>query len=762
MMQDASSSFWPLDMTAGEVQWFMEELPFAIAQFCHTGQLLYGNRRLRQLWPAIAEALSRSSRSLSLSEVLTILAAHDYLSSLQCDYLASAANAAYTQKRPEILGLTLPNGQTMTITLRRSPQGRVWWLISPNDLPTPADAVPTPLTDPDLQLLEALLCAIPEPIVVKDANFRWVLANPAMTTLTGHPSEWFLGKTDFDIFPPDEAEQCRQFDQRILAGEQDLACEDTLIDADGNPLAIAMTKRLLVDQRGRRFILGLVRDRGRQRLVTTLQATEEQVDALIQVIPDMLFWQRDDGTYDVIKSSSEVDSLRPDLPWRGRNLFETFPQHLAERRMEAIATALRTGAMQEYEQVLDINGKRHYEQVRVVPCREHEVIVLVQDVTGRARLEAELQEKKQFAELALRSLGEGIWDWDCVHNVTIVSARYREILGFDPSTPGTASFEDCMASVHPEDQAMLREALDSHLRDRRPLDLEFRMLHQSGQYIWVRSRGQAIWDEAGNPVRMVGTIEDIGDRKIAEQEVLNTLDYAHELNRLKSRFITMMSHEIRTPLAQIQMAAELLEYGSGVSLEQLEYLQQIEGGIARIVDMIEESSNFRQVTTGATEPQIQVVNVQELCQMLVQQVQQRSSRLIHLHLQNPDCCQDAQLDAEMLRNSLEYVLMNAAQYSERDRPIILTLQGFADHLILTITDEGIGIAPEDLPYLFDFFYRGHNAENIPGAGLGLAIAHYYIGLMGGTIEIDSTLDRGTTVTITLPRFFLTKPDDMTP
>ncbi len=137
----------------------------------------------------------------------------------------------------------------------------------------------------------------------------------------------------------------------------------------------------------------------------------------------------------------------------------------------------------------------------------------------QAELYQQLHNAHERDALVLQSIGEGIWDWHIEQDIQYVSDQYWRILGYDPETQGQGvnSFQTELARVHPDDQESVFVLVQTHLTFRTPFRVEIRMQHQDGHYIWIRIKGQAVWDEQGKPVRMLGTIENISDRKVVEE-----------------------------------------------------------------------------------------------------------------------------------------------------------------------------------------------------------------------------------------------------
>jgi PAS domain S-box-containing protein len=140
----------------------------------------------------------------------------------------------------------------------------------------------------------------------------------------------------------------------------------------------------------------------------------------------------------------------------------------------------------------------------------------------QASLYQQLQAAHERDKLVLQSIGEGVWDWEPNEDIVHNSDRYWEILGYDPQTQELSSFSQALERIHPDERDMVRDTTYQHLSTGKPFTVEFRMQHRQGHYLWMRARGQAVWDEQGHPMRMLGTIEDISDRKQAELELEQT------------------------------------------------------------------------------------------------------------------------------------------------------------------------------------------------------------------------------------------------
>lgn len=162
--------------------------------------------------------------------------------------------------------------------------------------------------------------------------------------------------------------------------------------------------------------------------------------------------------------------------------------------------------------------------------------VVLRDITAQMEAETALRESEDRLELAVKASNVGLWDRNIETNEDYFSPRWKEILGYGEYElePHVDTFFELL---HPDDRHRAGQAVQAHLEDRVPYDLEFRLRHRNGSYMWVHAVGQAVWDDTGKPIRMAGSIADIGGRKQAEQALIDSeasLEQAQSIAQLGS------------------------------------------------------------------------------------------------------------------------------------------------------------------------------------------------------------------------------------
>lgn len=142
----------------------------------------------------------------------------------------------------------------------------------------------------------------------------------------------------------------------------------------------------------------------------------------------------------------------------------------------------------------------------------------IQDITPRKIAEAKLKESEARFDLAMKGSNAGLWDWDCKSENLYFSPRFKAILGItDPDFSPTIRLMEEL--LHPDDRERRAMAIDLHIKAKIPYNIEYRMKHGDGHYVWIQSRGQAAWNKEGTPIRMASSVEDISHRKLIEKEL---------------------------------------------------------------------------------------------------------------------------------------------------------------------------------------------------------------------------------------------------
>ncbi|MEZ5325193.1 MAG: PAS domain S-box protein [Verrucomicrobiales bacterium] len=220
------------------------------------------------------------------------------------------------------------------------------------------------------------------------------------------------------------------------------------------------------------------------------------------------------------------------------------------------------------------------------------------DITAQKRAEAELAASRERFEIAVRGTAEGIWDWDVQSNEVYYSARFKELIGYQPDEFGN-DFDAWAAHLHPSDKAATLQAVTDHIENRIPFDVEYRLRCKNGNYSWFHARGLAVWGASGRATRMAGSISDIAARRAAEQALrARTLELERSNHDLE-QFAYIASHDLKEPLRMVSSYVGLLErrYKDALDEDAQEFIRFAVDGTARMKILIDDLLVFSRVGT---------------------------------------------------------------------------------------------------------------------------------------------------------------------
>ena len=252
------------------------------------------------------------------------------------------------------------------------------------------------------------------------------------------------------------------------------------------------------------------------------------------------------------------------------------------------------------------------------------------------------------------------------------------------------------------------------------------------------------------------TMVDVTDSSRIEAALRERAAALEEADRVKTDFVANMSYELRTPLTSIGGFAELLAggYAGKLSAKGDDYVAAILESVDRLSKLINDVLDLTTGDTRGVALERERVDVGGLCRAALETGRVRAAEKAQkLEAEISPSAGYVFGDARRIRESIEHVLQNAVAYSDRKGRIVLTADGDEDNAIIRITDNGSGIAPEDLPRVFDRFDRVVEAgvRGEAALGLGLPLTRQFIEAHGGTVELQSKKGKGTTVTLTIPR-----------
>jgi signal transduction histidine kinase len=241
--------------------------------------------------------------------------------------------------------------------------------------------------------------------------------------------------------------------------------------------------------------------------------------------------------------------------------------------------------------------------------------------------------------------------------------------------------------------------------------------------------------------------------------ILRDMTYFKEIDTMKSEFVATVSHDLRSPLTLIRGYATMLDMVGNLNEQQQGYVKKIIFGVenmSRLVNNLLDLGRI-EVGVGLQVEKFSVLDILERATSLLQL--QASEKNIILNLEIPkNLPPTIEADQALLHQAVYNLIENALKYTPENGSVTVRVQTLPNDLIFEVEDTGIGIAPDDLPRLFEKFYRGKQREARAqhGTGLGLAIVHSIAEQHGGRIWVESQLGKGSRFLLQIP---LTQPKE---
>ena len=348
---------------------------------------------------------------------------------------------------------------------------------------------------------------------------------------------------------------------------------------------------------------------------------------------------------------------------------------------------------------------------------------LERDITDRKRAEEMLRESKERFQLAIDATEEGLWEWNIQTNQEFFAPRWCEIIGYSVDDPELHhTFESWASRIHPDDYDRVMGALNNHLESCAKYDVDYRHRHKSGEYRWQNSKGKAVFDESGKPIKMVGCISDIMERKLAEEKIKASL-------REKETMLNEIHHRVKNNL---QVISSLLSLQSSYlqdekAKEALEESGERVKTMASVHTHLYESQDLTRVDCGSF--------IQELVGNISQSYGRAESPVeINVDAGEISLGIDNSIPCGLILNELVSNALKHAFPEGKEGEINIRMRSEDNRMALTVQDNGIGF-PESM-------------DLTKVKSMGLELVNILVGQIGG--KIDMQVDSGTTWTITFP------------
>ena len=375
------------------------------------------------------------------------------------------------------------------------------------------------------------------------------------------------------------------------------------------------------------------------------------------------------------------------------------------------------------------------------------LVVALDDI---AALAEKVEQRDTRLELMLAASGTGFWEWDIpAGSLTWSEAIFRQH-GLEPA-PQAPAFEAYLDTIHPEDREGFLSGIQAAVEGATTFMHDFRIVWPDGSIHWTHGAGRIIRDDDGRPLMMLGTGQDITERRRVEEQRDDLLIEERRAGEFREAFIDVISHELRTPITTILGLTQILARPGRVDGEAMQaaMLEDVRAESERLHRLVEDLLVLSRAERGRLAIDAEPLQPRHLLERIVaQETAELPSISIEttLDVDLPIVAGDATYVEQIVRN----LLGNTAKYTPPGTHVVVDARRRENVVEIRVSDNGPGVPEASLPRIFDLFYRDpDSAKAVSGSGIGLFVCRSLVEAMGGRIWAERRPEGGSEFGFTL-------------
>ncbi len=451
----------------------------------------------------------------------------------------------------------------------------------------------------------------------------------------------------------------------------------------------------------------------------------------------------------------------------GQKFSETVFWQASEQTPRNLETALGNAAKGMFSKnLLDFRvsaDEKLFVELNLHPAAESvnddQISFFAYDVTNQEQQIEFFRQRSEQLLFAAESAEIGLWSWNLQDNSVYSTPKCNQI--FEVSPFDSIAYENFIERIHPEDQARVENILENSQATGSDFHEKFRVICGDGKIEWISAEGKTFLDENGQPLKMMGVVFNVSDQKHFEEELekindreKKARDDAEIANRSKDFFLAFVSHELRSPLNAILGWSKILLSKSVDETTQRTALETIERSARAQAKLINDLVDSARIASGKLRLEFRPVNLNEIIESVYQtQKPTADSKNLNLNIEPAPNDVPVVADSVRLQQVFNNLVSNSIKFTPSGGNISISLQTDSAKVSVKVADDGQGINPDSLPFIFNQFSQANSNENMnkQGLGLGLSIVKILVEKHNGTVQVESRgLGFGTTFTVYLP------------
>jgi signal transduction histidine kinase len=386
------------------------------------------------------------------------------------------------------------------------------------------------------------------------------------------------------------------------------------------------------------------------------------------------------------------------------------------------------------------------------------LVGIMLDITERKKQEFQLERSKKSLQEAQKIGSVGHWEYDVINDNMYMSEQMYRIYELERET-FNPTIDKVIALIHPNDKDYVVNTYNETFTKTLFFEIEHKVITAKGNLKYIKDKAETHFDEKGNPTRIISNVQDITDLKLKELKLIENNkiieEYAQELKKLnddKDRFIRILAHDLKNPFNSLLGFSELLLKNlRKYDIEKIEkQLNVIHKTSKQTYNLLEDLLLWSKSQSGKLPFEPQTYLFSEICNKLISNFKTNSKNIVINCLETEGTKIIA--DLNILKTVMRNLVSNAIKFTNQSGSINIFSEKTDKNVIITVSDNGIGIPEENITNLWDYtqLITTSGTEGEGGTGFGLALCKEFVEKHGGQIWVESEIGKGSDFKFTLP------------